>query len=141
MVAYLDSSVLLEHVLKGDSAIYHVFECDSVISSELLEIECKRVVHRYRLENILDDSGFLKAMDRIESIMKGLSLLRLSPKIKTRAAETFPLHVKPLDALHLSSALAYRDARPDESIILFSYDRGFNRCAKALGLPVPFFKE
>jgi len=39
----MDSSVLLQHILQGDEGIRQPLSCDSVISSELLEIECKRV--------------------------------------------------------------------------------------------------
>jgi hypothetical protein len=48
MVGYLDSSVLLRHILLGDAGIKQVLACDRIISSELLEIECHRVLHRYR---------------------------------------------------------------------------------------------
>ena len=141
MVAYLDASVLLEHVLKGDPAIYHVFECASVISSELLEIECKRVIHRYRLEKYLDDEGYLTAIERINEILLGISLMGLTEKVKLRAADSFPINIKTFDALHLSSALTFQTARPDESLIVFSYDKGFNRCARALGFSTPFISE
>jgi len=57
MVAYLDSSVLLRYILLGDDGIKQVFDNDLVISSELLNIECRRVIHRYRLQGNLDDKG------------------------------------------------------------------------------------
>lgn len=138
MVAYLDSSVLLRHILLGDSGIEHVFAVGKVISSELLEIECKRVLHRYRLQNDLDDDGFIEASDRLEQVLNAVSIIRLSPKVKKRSAEAFPVIIKTLDALHLSSALFFQEARQEESLIIFSYDVGMNRCAKSLGFSVPF---
>jgi hypothetical protein len=64
----------------------------------------------------------------------------LSSAVKSRSAESFPLPIKTLDAIHIASALAYREQR-NESLIVFSYDRGFNRCAEALGFTVPFDVE
>jgi PIN domain len=138
MVAYLDSSVLLRHILLGDSGIEHVFAVGRVISSELLEIECNRVLHRYRLQNDLDDDGYIEASNRLEHILNSVSIIRLSPKVKKRSKEAFPVIIKTLDALHLSSALIFHEARQEESLLIFSYDIGMNRCAKSLGFAVPF---
>ncbi len=121
MVAYLDSSTLLRHFLLGDEGIRQALECDSVISSELLEIECKRVFYRYKLQGDLDDSGFLEADGRLESVLSGVLLLLLSSGIKKRSAEAFPVLVGALDALHLSSALTYQAARSDATLLFFSY--------------------
>ena len=138
MVAYLDSSVLMRHILLGDSGIRQVLECDSLISSELLEIECKRVLHRYRLQGDLDDLGFLEAVNRLEAVLSGVSLLLLSADVKKRSAEAFPVHMRTLDAMHLSSALIFQTARPNEALLFFSYDNQLNRCARAVGFTAPF---
>ena len=47
MVAYLDSSVILRHILLGEEPIRHALAFPRVVSSELTEIECRRVLHRY----------------------------------------------------------------------------------------------
>lgn len=138
MVAYLDSSVLLKHILNGGEEISQVFECDSVVSSELLEIECRRVIHRYRLEKYLDDSGYITAIDRLEKILIGVSLLSMTEEIKKRASQAFPVIIKTLDALHLASALIFQSVWSEETLFVFSFDRGLNRCARAMGLAVPF---
>ena len=138
MVAYLDSSVLLRHILLGDEGMRQVLECGAVVSSELLEIECKRVFHRYRLQGDLDDSGFLEAQGRLEFVLSGVYLLLLSSDVKKRASEAFPVQIRTLDALHISSALAFKSARPKEALLFFSYDNQLNRCAKALELGAPF---
>ena len=138
MVAYLDSSVLLRHILLGDSGIKHVFAVRQVISSELLKIECRRVLHRYRLQNMLNDDSFIESVNRLEQVLKAVSIIRLSPAVKKRSTEAFPVTIKTLDALHISSALAFQEASQSESLLIFSYDNGMNRCAKSLGFTVPF---
>ena len=138
MVGYLDSSVLLRYILLGDDGLQKVLESDIVISSELLEIECRRVLHRYRLQGDLDDDSFVEALKRLDKVLEGVSIILLSQKVKKRSSETFPIVIKTLDALHLSSALIFQAIRPAELIHIFSYDAGMNRCARALGFQVPF---
>ncbi|MBN2050694.1 MAG: hypothetical protein JW760_09635 [Spirochaetales bacterium] len=137
MVAYLDSSVALRHILLGEEIIRHVLACERVISSELLEIECKRVFHRYRLNGELDDDGFVTALSRLKDVLGGVSLLALSDTVKRKAAGPFPVVVKTLDALHLASAQVFSERFPEEKVLIFSHDTGMNRCALALGLTAP----
>lgn len=140
MVAYLDTSVLLRHILLGDSSIKQVLACDRIISSELLEIESRRVIHRYRIDGEIDDEGFVQANMRLNEVLSGISLLALSSAVKRRAMGAFPVHVKTLDALHIASALVYADTSPGQTLLIFSFDTGLNRCAYALGLTAPFGK-
>ncbi|MFP4563340.1 MAG: PIN domain-containing protein [Spirochaetia bacterium] len=137
MVGYLDSSVLLRHILVGDTAIHHIQAMSRVVSSEFLEIECRRIIHRYRIEGYLGDEGFITAVERLEGILSAVSLLAFSPKVKKLAMGSFPVSVKTLDAVHLASALVFSEARPEEELLMFSFDTGMNRCAQALGFGVP----
>ncbi len=133
MVAYIDSSVVLRHILLGDIAIEQALTCPRVVSSELLEIECRRVIQRERLLGHLDDTGLVLAVRRLEKVLAGISLMRLSEEIKKRAMAAFPVIVKALDALHLASAEQMSISKPDEVIVLFSYDAAMNRCAQTMG--------
>lgn len=137
MIAYLDSSIVLRHILNGELTVRHAFAVGRVASSELLEIECRRVIHRCRMEGELSDDGVVSAMERLDAVLSGLDLLALSAKVKRRAMDAFPVSVKTLDALHLSSALALAEASPDEAVLVFTHDAAMNRCAKALGLKAP----
>jgi len=140
MVGYVDASVLLRYILLGDSSIKHVLACERIISSELLEIESRRVIHRYRIDGEIDDEGFVQANRRLNDVLSGISLIALSSAVKKRAMGAFPVHVKTLEALHLASALVYADASPGRNVLIFSFDTGMNRCAYALGFTVPFGK-
>lgn len=137
MVAYLDSSVVLRYILQGDSAIRHALACDSVVSSELLEIECKRVLQRCRLTGSLSDATYLTAVKRLEALLAGVGLVALSPSVKKRAMDAFPVVIKTLDALHLATALAVVEREVDETLLVFSHDEAMNRCAAVLGFAVP----
>jgi hypothetical protein len=137
MVAYLDSSVALRYILRGESAIEHALSCEITLSSELLEIECKRVLQRCRMQGELDDGTYVIAVGRLEKLLKGISLMTLSQPVKKRAMEAFPVVIKTLDAFHLATALALAEKRADETILIFSHDAAMNRCAAALGFAAP----
>jgi len=141
MVAYLDSSVVLRHILLGEIVIEHAFAGGRVVASELLEIECRRVLHRYRLSGDLDDQGYVEAVARLEAVLAGVTILALTDWVKRRAMDAFPVLVKTLNALHLASALAYADAYlnrdENEQLLVFSHDADMNRCAVAVGLEAP----
>ena len=55
MRTYVDSSVVLRHILKGDQALNALSPSDEVSSSDLLIIECQRVLQRERMAAHLDD--------------------------------------------------------------------------------------
>jgi hypothetical protein len=137
MVAYVDSSVVLRHVLVGDVSIRHALEFPSIMSSELMEIECRRVLLRCRLQDELTDETLVEAVGRLDRVLDAIDLLELSPAIKRRAMESFPVSVKTLDTLHLSTALAIGSTMDGEKVVLFSLDRAMNLGASALGMATP----
>lgn len=139
MVAYVDSSVVLRYILAGDVSIRHALDYPAVMSSELTEIECRRVLLRCRLQGELVDEGFVEAIHRLDSVLEGIDLVELSPAIKRRAMESFPVSVKTLDALHLSTALAIGSAGEEGKVALFSLDRAMNLGASALGMLTPLY--
>ena len=132
MTAYLDSSVLLRHILLGEEPIRHALEFPRVVSSELIEIECRRVLHRCRLAGELTDETLAVARERLDEVLVGIDLLEMSRQIKQRAMDPFPVNVRTLDALHVATALLVGEAAG--GVVLFSHDEGMNRCARSLGI-------
>ena len=141
MTAYLDSSVALRYILAGEVAIRHVQQYPRIVSSELLEIECKRVIQRVRLQHELTDDGVVEAYRRLEEVLFGVNLLELSRAVRMRAAESFPVVIGTLDAMHIATALLWaRDAGGEagngSAVHVYSHDAGLNTCARAVGLGV-----
>ena len=111
VVAYLDSSVLLRHILLGEEPIRHAMEFPRVVSSELIEIECRRVLHRYLLAGELTDQTLPVARERLDEVLAGIDLLELS-QIKQRAMDPFPVNVRTLErAARRDRACGYRGRR------------------------------
>jgi hypothetical protein len=133
-ILYVESSVVLRHLLLHDSALEGTAQIDTVGSSELLIIECHRVLDRYRLENQITDAQLAEAKQNLRAIVGGLYIVELTEPVKTRAAGAFPTVVGTLDALHLASLLLWKEMTPDERFVLLSADRQMLTCAAALGI-------
>ena len=139
MTAYLDSSVVLDYVLEGGVTIHHVTGHPAVVSSELLEIECRRVLARARLEQHLGDEEVVEATTRLEAVLERTTLLAINEEVKRRAMGSFPLPIRTLDALHLATAdifIRNRQLNPTAGLIVWSMDLQMIRCARAMGLAV-----
>jgi hypothetical protein len=85
------------------------------------------------------------ASGRLAEILAGLDLVALTDEVKARAKGSFPVVVRTLDALHLSTAELLSQA-PDERseahagperVHFYSFDGGMNRCALAMGFAAP----
>ena len=136
MNCYIDSSALLRALFHGTEDLKGLEDYAKAGSSELILIECSRVLERYRLENLVSDDQLAEAREALRIVTDGLFLIELSAGVKRRAAESFPTVIGALDAIHLASALLWRQGEPEEILVLFSYDRQMLTCARALGLPL-----
>jgi len=70
-------------------------------------------------------AGWLEAVD----------LILLQRPILARAAEPFPMPLRTLDALHLATALVWRD-RMREALTMATHDQDLALAARAFGLEV-----
>jgi predicted nucleic acid-binding protein len=134
MRLYVDSSVVLRGLLNEDDALRGMGPADQVGSSDLLDIECRRVLQRERLEAHLDDREYAETLRHLDHVLERLFIIELGPAIKRRAAGSFPTIIGTLDAIHLASALAWHEAEPDSPVVLSSYDRQLTLCARAMGI-------
>jgi len=133
---YLDSSVLLRYLLGNDRDFEEVAKFEKVGSSELLLIECRRVIHRYRMQNMVDDGQLADLLQRLDRVIRNIHLIEISAAVKYSAAGPFPTVIGSLEAIHLASALEWRDMETEDDIILYSLNKQMRLCARALGFTV-----
>ncbi len=136
MICYLDSSVLLRKMLNADHAYSNFTQFEKIGSSELISIECHRVLDRYRMENLLDDDQIAEAKASLKEIILGMYIIEISDSIKIRAQGSFPTILGTLDAIHISSALLWKENEHIETLTIVSHDKQMNKCAKALGFAI-----
>jgi len=136
MRVYVDSSVVLRRILNADPTLDRASRSDLFGSSDLLVIECQRVLQRERLAAHLDDQQYSESVNLLEAVLERLYLIEMGPAVKRRAAGPFPTVIGTLDAIHLSSALLWAEAQPGEDLSIFTHDRQLALCARSLGLRI-----
>ena len=137
MRVYVDSSVVLRHILNGDPALGAAASSSDVVgSSDLLVIECQRVLQRERMAGHLDDRQYSETVLLLEAILERLTLIEIGPAVKRRAAGAFPTVIGTLDAIHLASALLWQETEPGTDFRILTQDRQLALCARSLGLRI-----
>lgn len=123
---YIDSSVVLAHLLAEIRRPPEHIWVESLVASRLVEYE---VWNRLHAGGRAETHG-----EAAEEAIGQIALLELSPVILTRALSAFPVPVRTLDALHLASLDYLREQR--QSVELATYDRRMAEAARAMGIPV-----
>lgn len=110
-------------------------EIDRGATSSLTEVECFRTLERARLRGALSDVHVARARATLLELLGKMEIVALSPAVLRRAAEPMPTLLTTLDALHLASALLWRDSL-GESPALATHDLALALAARAHGLLV-----
>ncbi len=61
--------------------------------------------------------------------------MAVTPEILRRASESFPAPLGTLDAIHLATALTFRDVTGEE-LVLATHDQGLAEAARSMNLDV-----
>jgi predicted nucleic acid-binding protein len=137
-VAYLDSSVLLRRLFGQEGALTEWSEIERGITSALVEVECLRTIDRLRLTSAPASVAEHELAIRREAMFKLLARMETVEVTRTvlyRAAQPFPTVLGTLDAIHLATAMLWRE-ETDESLVLATHDAALGRAARACGLAV-----
>ena len=135
MIGYIDSSVLLRYLLDEAGQLPEFSEVTYFISSEILRLECLRVLDRIRYLNGMDDDQLSQRREWSWNLLKRFELVQVSSRVLDQASQTFPTPCGSLDAIHLSSALLWQKAERRE-LVFFTHDRQLGRTARSMGLNV-----
>jgi len=125
-VIYLDTSVVLAHLLAEDRCPPASLWDEALVSSRLLEYE---VWVQLNWRGLADSRG-----EAATDLLSRIALLELDPPQLARVLDPFPIPVRALDAIHLASAdLLHRRTK---DVRLASYDTRMRAAAEALGIPL-----
>lgn len=132
---YIDTSCLLRRLLNDGPLLPTWGDWENAYVSVLGRIEVHRTLYRTRIENRLTDETYEVAVGRFADIAATLKWVPMSDAIIAAAAGPFPTVVKALDAIHLASAIAVRDAIwPD--LVFATHDRQLAAAAALVGFDV-----
>ena len=135
MTAYVDTSALLRLVLREAGALDDLRSYDSLVSSELIAVESCRTIDRLRLQGSLTTE---EAADRLKVVtewLEAIDLVLLRSSVLSRACDPLPTPLGTLDAMHLATALIWRD-RTGTLPIVATHDGALGLAARAFGFEV-----
>ena len=135
MIVYLDASIVLRLVLGESSPLSQRKRFAGAVASALAEVECLRTLDRMArtgsltVEEVADRrAGLYRFLEEVELVDVTRSLLR-------RASEPFPTPLGTLDAIHLATAIGWRDSHR-EPLVMATHDKALGTAARAVGLEV-----
>jgi predicted nucleic acid-binding protein len=135
MIAYVDSSVLLRLALGQPNALPEWRQIDRGISSALISTESLRTLDRVRIRAGLVDSEVARRRATILNLVDSLELIEVDSVVLDRAAQPMPTELGTLDAIHLASALLWKEAMGIDPVMA-THDGALGLAAQAHGLKV-----
>jgi len=135
VTAYVDSSVLLRLVLQQAGSLREWSEITRGVASPLVELECLRTLDRLRLRLRIPDSEVARRRESVFRALDAMELIELGPMVLSRASQPLPTELGTLDAIHLASALLWRDTAGTD-LAMATHDTTLAVAARASGLRV-----
>ena len=135
MTAYIDTSALLRIVLREPGALDDLRAYEALVSGELIAVETARTIDRLRIQGSLTSDEAAERVRAVNEWLEAIDLVLLRPPVLSRASEPMPVPVGALDAIHLATALIWRDRigpLPD----LATHDTALAVAARAFGFDV-----
>ena len=135
MIAYVDASVLLRVALRQPDALPEWRQIRQGVSSALITTESLRTLDRLRLRAKLPDEEIANRRAAILRLIASLELVEIDAVVLDRAAQPMPTELGTLDAIHLATALLWKEmSRVD--LVMATHDGALGLAAKAHGLAV-----
>lgn len=135
MKAYLDSSVILRIIFGEKNALKVPKNIQVYAANEILKIECFRTVDRIKHELSITDDEIAEKHVALHKTLKTINIIKFSDAINRRACEPFPIMLKSLDAIHLSTAILWKQ-QENEDILFLTHDVQLSKAARSLGFEV-----
>jgi predicted nucleic acid-binding protein len=135
VIAYVDSSVVLRVVLGQRGSLREWKAIEAGVASALLEVECLRTLDRLRLLEGVAEGEIARRREAIYRIVEALTVIEPTRPVLARAAQPFPVVLGTLDAIHLATAIMWRE-RSDADLVMATHDAALGLAARAVGFRV-----
>ena len=135
MIAYVDASVLLRVALGQPDALPDWRRLRQGVASALVTTECLRTLDRLRLRARLADAEVARRRATILQLVASLELVEIDAMVLDRAAQPMPTELGTLDAIHLATALLWKDMTRTD-LVMATHDEALALGAQAHGFAV-----
>jgi len=133
---YVDSSVILRIVLDAPNSLaeWHEAEPQSVASA-LTRVETLRALDRLRVTRELGAFDLTRRYVSARDALRRITLVDLTRSVMRFASQPFPFVIKTLDAIHLATAIGWRQTR-EPDLIFATHDRQLATAAREFNFRV-----
>ena len=135
MNVYLDSSVMLRKVLRQPGELPSWTSIRLGVASAVAETECLRTLDRFRLRAGLSDRDLALRREMVFRLLERLEVIDVTAAVLARAAQPLPTELGTLDAIHLATALLWRE-HSGADLVMATHDVALATAARASGLAV-----
>ena len=135
MTVYVDSSVILRVLLGQPGALADWKQIGRGIASALVEVECLRTLDRLRIVDGIPETDIATRRHGVYRIMEALEVVEATRVILNRASQPVPTTLGTLDAIHLATALVWREYS-GEDLVLATHDVALAVAARSVGFRV-----
>lgn len=110
-------------------------QVSAVVTSVLTRVECLRAIERLRLTTRPRPEITFSRYSALQALLSRAEALRIDAAVLDRASEPFQVVIKTLDAIHLATALLWREQ--NRTPLLFAtHDHQLARAARAVEFEV-----
>lgn len=141
MIVFIESSVLVRIVVGQPRPLLDWRALSQPIASALVEIEVPRAIDGLRRAGKLTEAAAAQAAAEARDALRGFRLMEIDPAVRLRAGAPFAVQLRSLDAIHVASALLYRERNPEVEFTVATHDERVARAAQAHGLTVVGWPE
>ncbi|MGH7149773.1 MAG: type II toxin-antitoxin system VapC family toxin, partial [Planctomycetota bacterium] len=135
MKAYVDSSVVLRLVLGQEDRLAEWGELDALVVSALVQVECLRTIDRARHREGVSPEEAVSRREAVFRLLEEAQVLDVTRAILDRASQPLATPLGTLDAIHLATAQAWREA-VDPDLVLATHDEALALGARSAGMRV-----
>jgi predicted nucleic acid-binding protein len=135
-VKYVDASALLRVLFAEPGPSVPLAVGESVVSTQIVEVEAFLAVDRERLLGNLDDVETALKRKELTDLLAMLDLARVDDLVIERARSPFAVTVRAIDALHVATAEILAAEAEGESLEFWTHDERQAIAALSRGLTV-----
>lgn len=127
--------MLLRIVLEQPDSLNEWRSISHAVSSALAHVECLRTLDRLRLRGGIAEEKLAAARSRVFDVFRSVDVVEVTATVLDRASQPFPTALGTLDAIHLSTALLWKEGNNAE-LVLATHDAALGTAGRACGLKV-----
>jgi len=125
----------LRVLLGQENALAEWADVEVAVTSALTEVECLRTLDRLRVSRGIAEEEVALRRESVVALLRSVETVDLSTPVLRRASQPLPVTVGTLDALHLATALLWRDYNGTD-LTMATHDAALASAARAMGLVV-----